>query len=741
MDKFQDCRVLDKIYESRTSTIYRAVRGSEQLPVILKMLREEHPAPEDIVKYKQEYRIELSLKTLSGVILVYGLEKYRNGLVLELEDFGGKSLDLLMASNPFTLEERLTIAIRIGDALENIHSANIIHKDINPSNIIFDPISGELKIIDFGIATDLAQDVPVLMSPKTLEGSLKYMSPEQTGRMNRQIDHRADYYSLGVTLYELFTGNLPCKSLDPLELVHFHVARNPMSPNEVNDELPESVANIVLKLMAKNAEDRYQSALGIKADLELCLNLVRSSRANETFTLGCSDIPQKFVISPQLYGRDYEINGLMTSFDRVAAGSKEIAVVCGEAGIGKTSLVRQLCKPITSKRGYFLSGKFDQLHRNILQGVVAPFRELINQLLSESDEKLKQWGKSILVALGPNCQVMIDVIPELELIVGSQTPVPELEPIEALNRFRLVFQDFIHIFCRLGIPLVIFLDDVQWADSSSLQLLELTMTDPETQCLLLIVSFRDEEVDVHHPIIMTLESMRKENVSANVLRLERLQLEHVVELISDTLHRDHLRMIHLAELIYQKTAGNPFFVKEFLKSLYEEGLIQFSREARGWIWAMGQIQQWAITDNVANLMASKIQKLPSVTGNFLRLGACLGNRFGINVLAWSVDNSLKSVVDALAPAVTEGLVFPVGPLYKLIEMEVLDDTGGMKIEYRFAHDRIQNAAYSLIPDNERLSLHRKVGRTILENSPGSYSEDVIFEMADQLNKGLETDFR
>ncbi len=737
MDEFQERRILETIYESRSSIIYRAVRGSEQMPVILKMLREDHPAPECIVKYKQEYRIERSLKSLPGVILVYGLDKHGNGLVLELEDFGGKSLNLLMISNHFTLEERLVIAIKIVDALGNIHSANVIHKDINPSNIVFNPTSGELKIIDFGIATVLAQEVPVLTVPKTLEGSLTYMSPEQTGRMNRSVDYRSDYYSLGVTLYELFTGRLPCESSDPLELVHFHVARNPISPKEVNSELPESVSNIVLKLMAKNAEERYQSALGLKADLELCLKLVRTNRSNDTFRLGVSDIPEKFVISPQLYGRDYEMDGLISIFDRVAAGSKEIAVVCGEAGIGKTSLVRQLYKPITSKRGYFLSGKFDQLHRNILRGIVAPFREQINQLLSESADSLKQWREKMLAALGPNCQVMIDVIPEVELIVGPQSPVPDLEPIEALNRFRLVFQDFIRVFCSRGHPLVIFLDDVQWADSSSLELLELIMANPETRYLLLIVSFRDEEVNVHHPVIITLESLRRENLSANVLRLERLQPKHVVELISATLHKDPLKVTELAELVYQKTAGNPFFLKEFLKSLYEEGFIQFNDEAGGWIWAIAQIQQSEITDNVADLMANRIQKLPPLTQELLKLGACFGNQFGAHALAWSVDKSLKSVVEGLTPAVTEGLAFPVGPHYKWIELEVPDESPAMKIEYRFGHDRIQNAAYSLIPDNERPSLHRKVGLTILENVSKAHSENVIFEIVDQLNKGFE----
>ena len=733
MYKVQDCRILDKIYESQTSIIYRGLCGPEQLPVVLKMLKGDHPKPDELAKYKQEYQIEAGLKKLNGVVDVYGLEKTGNGLVLILEDFGAVSLTSLMVSNPLILEERLVMAIKITDALGEIHAANVIHKHINPSNILINPNTGTLKIIDFGIATNLDQEAPTLVSPNLLEGTLPYIAPEQTGRIDQSIDYRTDYYCLGVSLYELFTGGRPCESSDPLDLVHFHLARNPVFPGG----FPESLSNVINKLMAKNAEHRYQSSIGLKADLELCLGYVRSNRLDETFPTGECDIPEKFIISPHLYGRDAEVILLLEAFERASSGAKEITVVCGDGGIGKTSLVKQLYRPVAIRRGYFLSGKFDQLHRNLLHGLVEPFRELIDQILTESDDALAEWRIRLLEALGPNCKVMIDAIPEIELIVGPQPSVPDLDPLEAQNRFRLVFRSFIRVFCLPAKPLVIFLDDVHWADASSLQLLELMMTDPETKYLFLIVSFRDEEVDVQHPVMMALDSVRKENINTNIVHLNPLVLEHIVELISDTVHRDKARVAQLAELVYQKTAGNPFFLKEFLKSLNQDGLVEYDGEAGGWIWAMEKIRQCVITDNVADLMASKIQKLPSFTRELLTLGACLGNQFSARPLAWAVGNSLKSVVFGLMPAVSEGLVFPIGPSYKWIELEILDDLNSLKIEYKFAHDRIQLAAYSLIPENLRPYTHRKLGRTFIENSPTDQTEGMIFEIVGQLNRALD----
>ena len=734
MVNISECRNLRKIYESSSSTVYRAIRGAEKLPVILKILKQDFPTPEQIVKYKQEYRIIRKLGKLSNVIEVYAIEKNHNGLIITFEDFGAESLNLLMNSQRFSLEECLLIAIQTCVGLGKIHAVNVVHKNINPSNIVINRATNQLKIIDFGIATDLTQENAMMVNPCILDGTLAYMSPEQTGRMNRPIDYRSDYYSLGVTFYELFTGRLPFETTDPLELVHCHVARKPTPPHEINYAVDEGISDIILKLMAKNAEDRYQSAFGIKVDLDLCLSEVQSNNTVKGFQLGCSDIPEKFVITPHLYGRDDEKKALIGAFNRVAAGNKEIASVSGQGGIGKTSLVRQLYKPITEQRGYFLTGKFDQLHGNVLHGaLVAPFRELVNQILSESENNLIAWKSKLLDALGSNCKVIMDVIPEIELIVGPQPSVPELEPIEAQNRFHIVFQTFIRAFCRPEQPLVVFLDDVQWADSSSLKLLELIMTDAETKYLLVIISYRDEEVDVSHPVTMTLETLRKENVRINILQLEPLQLKHVVELISATLHRDKLKVVQLAELVHQKTAGNPFFLKEFFKALHDEGLLEFDSEFGGWLWSMEEIQRRQITDNVVDLMVNKIQRLPAITRDLLKEAACLGNQFGVNTLAWSFSDSPRNIVVALNVAVSEGLIFPVGAGYKWIELEVADTANTKKIDYKFAHDRIQNAAYSLIPEKERPRIHLKLGRIILANTPADHLDDEIFEIVNQLN--------
>jgi len=728
------CRILNKIYESSISNIYRAVRGDEKEPVVLKMLKEDYPTPDKIVHYKQEYRITRALEELSGVIRVYELEKHQNGLVMILEDFGAKSLNILMGSTNYSLEESLVIAIQMCVSLGEIHSANVIHKDINPSNIVLNPDSGQLKIIDFGIATGLAHENTLLVNPKVLDGTLAYMSPEQTGRMNRPIDYRSDYYSLGVTLFELFSGRLPFETNDPLELVHCHIARTPKPPHEFKSQIPETISNIILKLLAKNAEARYQSTFGIKADLESCLNQVRANGKVKSFLLARSDIPEKFEIPQHLYGRDEETKSLMTAFDRVARGGKEITLVSGQGGIGKTSLVKQIYKPITRQRGYFLAGKFDQFHRNVPHSaVVEAFRDLVSQILSESQDSIAGWKSNLLNALGPNGQVIIDVIPEIELIIGPQPSVPDLGPIEAKNRFRLVFQNFIRVFCRPEHPLVVFLDDLQWADSSSLRLLELMMTDPEIKYFFVIAAYRDEEVDSSHPFVMTLDALRKENIVTNLLHLGALQLEQVAELIADTLHRDKSVVNQLALLIHQKTAGNPFFLREFLKSFYDERLLEFDFQIGGWRWELERIQRRQIADNVVELMVLKIQRLPSVTQDLIKMAACIGNEFGIHTLSWAMDDSPRNIAVALNAAVAEGLVFPVGADYKSIDLEDRGANPEMMIEYKFAHDRIHNAAYSLIHEDERPAIHKRLGQLILRNTPADHLDNQLFEVVNQFN--------
>ncbi|HEY9667746.1 MAG TPA: AAA family ATPase, partial [Coleofasciculaceae cyanobacterium] len=483
-----------KIYESVNSLVYRGIRESDNTPVILKLLKEDYPTPAELTRYKQEYEITRSLN-IDGVVKAYSLQDYQRSLVMLLEDFGGESLAKWMQESPqaycpLPLAKFLSLAIAITEILGRIHAANVIHKDINPGNIVFNPETGIVKIIDFGISTQLTCTNPTFKNPHVLEGTLAYISPEQTGRMNRTLDYRTDFYSLGVTFYELLTGQLPFTTTDILELVHCHLAKQPSPPHEVNAQIPTVVSGIIMKLMAKNAEERYQSAWGLKADLEECLRQLETTGEITTFELGNQDISDKFQIPQKLYGREAEVETLLTAFERIAtteAKGAELMLVAGYSGIGKSALVQEIYKPITEKRGYFIAGKFDQLQRNIpYSAVVSAFAGLVRQLLSEPEEQLQQWHNKLLTVLGTNGQIIINVIPEVELIIGKQAPLPDVGATEAQNRFNLVFQKFIRVYCSPEHPLVIFLDDLQWTDSATLKLIELMMTDADTQYLFLI---------------------------------------------------------------------------------------------------------------------------------------------------------------------------------------------------------------------------------------------------------------
>lgn len=489
MLKIPGVEVVAKIYESADSLVYRAIRQSDTKPVILKILKENYPTPQELARYRTEYKITQALN-LPGCIKAYDLQPFQNTLVMFLEDFGGESLKIWMSQRQFSLEEFLKIAIATTESLGLLHAVNIIHKDINPSNIVFNPATGQLKLIDFGISTQFTRENPTLKNPNVLEGTLPYMSPEQTGRMNRSLDYRTDFYSLGITFYELLTHQLPFDSTDALELVHCHIAKQPLPPSEINLEIPQILSGIAMKLIAKNAEERYQSAWGIKADIENCLNQLLSNKTISVFPLASQDISDKFQVPQKLYGREREIEMLLTAFERISSQS-ELFLIAGYSGIGKSATVQELYKPITQKRGYFISGKFDQYQRNIpYSAVVSAFRELVKQLLAESEAQLKEWQHKLLTALGINGQVIIDVIPEIELIVGKQPAVPEVGISESQNRFNLVFQSFIKVFINPEHPLTVFLDDLQWADGASLKLMELLMSGT-TPGLFLIGAYRD----------------------------------------------------------------------------------------------------------------------------------------------------------------------------------------------------------------------------------------------------------
>ncbi|MBP5971891.1 AAA family ATPase [Brasilonema sp. CT11] len=731
-------QLLTQIYESVNSLVYRGIRESDNQPVILKVLKDDYPTPSELTRYKQEYKMTRNLN-LDGVIKAYSLEPIERTLVIIFEDFGATSLSLLKEVGAsfcpcpiFSLPEFLKLGIKIAEILGTIHTANVIHKDINPSNIVLNPVTGQLKIIDFGISTLITRSNPTLKNPNVLEGTFAYISPEQTGRMNRSLDYRTDFYSLGVTFYELLTGKLPFETNDALELVHCHIAQHPIPPHQLVEgkgsiAIPKTVSDIVMKLMGKTAEERYQSAWGLKADLEKCLQQLQTTGNIEPFSLGSTDISDNFQIPQKLYGREAEVETLLAAFERVALSS-EMMLVVGYSGVGKSALVQEIYKPITEKRGYFITGKFDQFKRNIpYSAIVSAFGGLIQQLLTETEGQLEQWREKLRLALGSNAQVIIDVLPEVELVVGKQPSVPELGAAESQNRFNLVFQNFIRTFCIKEHPLVIFLDDLQWADSASLKLIDLMMTDADIQYLFLIGAYRDNEVNCTHPLMMTLDRLRNIGATVNFITLAPLQSESISQLIADTLHADMPSVSQLASLIVRKTDGNPFFVNQFLKTLHADNLLTFDFERNAWQWNLAQIQATNITDNVVELMIAQLKKLPESTQQILRLAACVGAEFDLKTLSILCDKSPSEIFYDLMTAVQSGLILCISEL----------DTNLLIQDYKFLHDRVQQAAYALIDDEQKTILHLEIGRLLLQNTSGDAFLDGLFEIVDHLNLGLE----
>ncbi|MEY3302292.1 MAG: hypothetical protein RLZZ139_664 [Cyanobacteriota bacterium] len=742
-------QLVEKIYESSNSQVFRGIRQQDNLPVILKVLNTEFPTSQVIGRYKLEYEITRKLAS-NSVIHAYDLQRYQSGWLIVLEDFGGKSLAQILAQKKFSLVEFLNLAIQICEGVSEIHAANVIHKDLNPSNIVINLETQQLKIIDFGIASDLTKETLIPNHNQVIEGTLDYISPEQTGRMNRSLDYRTDIYSMGATFYQMLTERLPFESDHPLELIHYHLALEPIAPHLINPQIPLVLSQIILRLLSKTAEERYQSAWGVKADLEKCLSQLQEKGEIASFELAQQDIADKFLISEKLYGRTREIENLLTAFARIADGFNpkgdlvEMVLISGYAGIGKSTLVQEIHKPIAQSQGYFISGKFEQYQRNIpYLAIIQAFQDLIKQLLTESTERLEQWRSQINVALGANSQMITQVIPSLELIIGkqadkslSQNSSANISASEAQNRFNRVFQNFIRVFAQSDNPLVIFLDDLQWADRASLKLLEILATTNEAQTLLLIGAYRDNEVNPTHPIMQMIEKIQQENGAINQLYLTALNLTDINQLIADTLHCAATDSLPLAKLVQQKTDGNPFFMNEFLKSLYSEGLLGFDYQSRQWRWFIAQIQEQGITDNIVSLMAGKIQKLSDRTQQLLQIAACIGNQFDLDTLVLASERSHIETIQSLRESICEGLILPLNPAHQSIHygIELTDDHPA--IAYRFVHDRIQQAAHSLISEVHQSVIHQRIGQQLLKNTSSEELESKVFDIVDQLNLSL-----
>ncbi|MDP3479745.1 MAG: serine/threonine-protein kinase PknK, partial [Desulfoprunum sp.] len=621
---------------------------------------------------------------------------------------------------PMEPDRFLSLAIGITAALADIHRQHIIHKNINPATILFDHRTGTVTIGDFSSSSRLPCEYPTQESIYSLKGQLAYLSPEMTGRMNRVVDYRTDMYSLGIVFYEMLTGELPFHADDVLEWVHCHIARMPLSPSDLISSIPSVLSAIVMKLLAKNAEERYQTALGLKSDLERCLAAWQATGEIEPFAVGENDIPDRLLIPQKLYGREDDIRTLHAIFDTVIdQGTTALVMVAGYSGIGKTSLVRELYKPVIDASGFFVSGKFDQYKRNIPYLTIAEaFRELIQQILTGSGEDIALWGEQFQDTLGSNAQLVIDVIPLFELIIGKQPPVAELPPSEERNRFNMVFRQFIGVFTAKGHPLMLFLDDLQWVDPASLKLIEDIVTHAETRYLLLIGAYRDNEVTPSHPLMLTLDEIRKDRTNLRTITLSPLSFGDLSHLLADTLHSTPERLEPLTGLVYSKTSGNPFFALQFLMTLHGEKLLNFDDQKGCWRWDINRIKAQGFTDNVVDLVVAKLRRLSAEAQDALKLAACIGNTFDLHALAAISAISVEKLRGHLWESLAGGLVL------------LVDES-----TYAFLHDRVQQAAYSLIPEADRQEVHLRIGWLMLDQSSATELDEQIFDIVHQLNLG------
>jgi predicted ATPase/transcriptional regulator with GAF, ATPase, and Fis domain len=710
--------VLVPLREAADFILYRGRQHGDPSPILAVAPATKHPSPQSLRRLEHEYSLASELDP-AWAAKPLALTRHEGRTLLVLKDPGGEPLDLVLKreqGKPLDLARFLRIAIGLAAALAQVHQHRLLHKDIKPANVLVDD-AGKVWLTGFGIASQVPRERQAPVSPEIIAGTLAYMAPEQTGRMNRSIDARSDLYSFGVTLYQMLTGELPFAATDPLEWIHCHIARQSAPPGD-RAAISEPLSAIVMKLLAKNPEERYQTASGLEADLRLCLEEWQSHGRIDPFPLGAHDCSDQLLIPEKLYGREREIDALLAAFDRVTQGTLELVLVSGYSGVGKSSVVNELHKAIVPARGLFAAGKFDQYRRDVPYATLAQaFQTLIRQILVESEAEVEQWRTVLVDAVGPSGQLIVDLIPELEFIIGKQPSVPDVPPQDAQNRFQLVFWRFLGAFARPEHPLALFLDDLQWLDAATLDLLERLVAHSEIRHVLLVGAYRDNEVGPSHPLMRTLEAIRKARVPVHEIVLAPLGLDDVGRLVSDAVHCEPERAGPLAQLVHEKTGGNPFFAIQFFTALAEEALLAFDAVAQAWQWDIHRIRTKSYTDNVVDFMSGKLRRLSAPTQQALKHLACLGNVAEVATLALVQQETEEAMHVALQQAVRTGLVFQQ------------EDT------YKFLHDRIQQAAYSLIPDEHVATTHLHIGRVLLASMTPDQLAEHLFDVANHFNRG------
>jgi predicted ATPase/serine phosphatase RsbU (regulator of sigma subunit) len=705
-------KIKKEIHNGGKSIICSAIREKDNLPVVIKILKSEYPTEMELENFKNEFDIESELKS-DNIITNYDFIDYKNTKAIVMEDFGGISLDNFMKNKKLGVKTFLNMAVQLTGIIEEIHKKNIIHKDIKPDNILINPETNEMKLIDFSISTKVNKEIQKDVMEDRIVGSLHYISPEQTGRMNRSIDYRTDFYSLGVTLYKLITGELPFNEDDPAELIYSHIAKNPVPPAALNPEIPEIVSDIIVKLMSKNAEDRYQSAHGLKHDLKKVLDDINESGYPDSFVLGEKDNPDILKIPERLYGRSGELEDLLSAFACASDGNKEIRFFCGGPGIGKSSLINEIHIPILKQHAYFISGKFDVLKRTIPYSAISrAFQDLVRQTITRPEKIFNLIKEEILEVILDNGKVLTDVIPELELLIGRQPDIQPLPSGEAQNRFNMVFRSFVKVFTKREHPLALFIDDLQWADNASLKLIEEVLADNELKYFLFIGAYRDTEVDHAHPLTGMIGRIEANGIKYSTVKIGPLNIGNICELLSDVLCAGKDEIADLASIVHEKSAGNPFFIQEFIMTLYKDGFIGFDN---GWKWDLRKIRDAGITDNVVDLMKEKINKLSGKSVDMLKTASCIGINFSPDILGRLIGKSRNDTLAHLIETINEGLILKEG-----------DD-------FRFVHDRVYEASNALLTEDERRKLHYKIGKMYIERRDGSDQDDLIFNIANNFN--------